>query len=115
MDHPVELLMVEVLHQTGVVVSIEEILLVDPCSHKLQRLFDFSLPQQLIHLLEDELKVGLDLQFSYFFSFCGGDMVGVVPEVIEEALEVEEVLDVEVDQFALHHRLDPLKEAVYSG
>lgn len=79
MDHPVEFPMVEVLDKTGIIVRIQEILLINPCSHKLQNLFDLILPQQLIHLLEDKLKIGLDLQLSDLFSFCSGDMIGVVP------------------------------------
>lgn len=114
-DHSAQFLVVEVLDQTGIVVRVEEVLLVDACSHKLQHLLRLILPQQLIHLLEDELEVGLELQLCDLFSLGGGDVVGVVPEVVEQSLEVEEVLDVEVDQLALHHGLDPLENGVDPG
>lgn len=106
--------MVEVLHKTGIVVGVEEILLVDSCSHKIKHFLGLIFLQQLVHLFEDELEVGLDLQFCDFLSFSS-DLVGVVSQVVEESLEMEEVFDVEVDEFAFHDGLDPFEDAVDSG
>lgn len=61
MDLLVEWLMVEVSDETGVVVGIEEVLLVDACSHELQHLLWMLLLQQSFHLLQDEGEISLDL------------------------------------------------------
>lgn len=61
MDLLVERLVVEVSDQTGVVVGVEEVLLVDACRHELQHLLRMFLLQQSFHLLQDEGEVCLDL------------------------------------------------------
>ena len=45
-DHSAQFLVVEVLDQTGIVVRVEEVLLVDACSHKLQHPLRLILPRR---------------------------------------------------------------------
>lgn len=111
-DLMVEGFVIEVSDEAGVVVGVEEVLVIDACSHELEDLLGLVFLEEALHLLEDEGEVGLDFECSNVLGL-GGELVGMGAQVVEEPLEVEDLLDAEVHQLRLHDCLHSLEQLVY--
>lgn len=111
-----QLLIFEIFYKTGVVVRSQILLVIDSFQQVLKYLIKFMFLLQSIHLPEYKLIVRLYFQLGHFMRLAAGAalLVGMVPQVVHHALQIEQIVQTKMHRFVLYNGFHPIVKRIYS-